>query len=91
MWDRTDIPLETRVWRRPNGCSRSFQGWGDLSARILPDLVFRYAGGWPVFQLDESLGASQQLVAAYPKERAVHAAPGGVLRVPQDYLADHSA
>ena len=65
-----------------------------LGVTFLPgSYLTLYSGmeGLACFQLDESLGASWQLVAAYPKKSGLSRSAREFLRVLGDCLADHSA
>lgn len=65
-----------------------------LGVTFLPgSYLTLYSGmeGLACFQLDESLGASWQLVAAYPKKGGLSRSAREFLRILGDCLADHSA
>ena len=65
-----------------------------LGVTFLPgSYLTLYSGmeGLACFQLDESLGASWQLVAAYPKKGGLSRSAREFLRVLGDCLADHRA
>ena len=84
-----DIRFETKSMETAKRLAAAGLGVTFLSGSYLT--LYSGMEGLACFQLDESLGASWQLVAAYPKKGGLSRSAREFLRVLGDCLADHSA